>query len=246
MLNADNGATSAIKYEVVKNHALSKVKGVNKFYARVMASSKSLREVADTMVREGCKYEPGEVVAILEKFADVTTRLLQEGHSVNVGSLVHFRPSIRGTFESVDDSFSKADHRLVVTASIGSALRNAVANATVVRVTQVSFPEMSIVYNAITGTPNTLCPDGDLIVMGKRLTWDDEAEDEGFFTIVEGSKVRCEVYSLDKEKTSAFMHSKQFMMEGDEAQLIFSTRNTGNGELATFAYSTPIVYEPAE
>jgi hypothetical protein len=245
-LNVDNGSSAAIRYEVVKNFAQSKAKGVNIYNARVQAPTKSLREVADTMVREGCKYEPGEVVAILEKFANVTTRLLQEGNAINVGSLVRFRPSICGTFKSLDTGFSKADHRIIVKASVGTALRNVAATAPVERVTSLGLPELQKVYNAVTGKMNTMCSEGDIIVMGKRFIWNEEAEDEGFFTEVEGNVMKCEVFNLDKDNASAFMHTKQFMMEGDEAQLIFRTRNTSTGELAVFKYDVPLAFEAAE
>ncbi len=172
-LNVDNGAQAAIKYDVVKQAAISKVKGHDVWCARVSAPTKSLREVADTMVREGSKYDSAEVVSILEKFATVTARLLQEGNAINVGSLVYLRPSIRGTFPTQDAGFSKASNKVVITATIGSVLRNVAATAPVQRLSAIALPEIATVYNGLTGTHNTVGSQGPLVIMGKRFIWDE-------------------------------------------------------------------------
>jgi hypothetical protein len=243
ILNANNGDAAAVRYDVVKNCAQSKTLGRDVFCSRTSTRVKSLAEVADTMVREGSKYEANEVVAILEKFAKVTTRLLQEGYAVNVGSLVRFRPSIRGKFETVDEAFSKAKHRIVVRASVGSALRNVAATASVQRITAIPLPEITTVYNGLTGTLATLDTEGPLVVLGKRFTWDATAEDEGFFTEVNEVRQPCEIFSIDTARTSVFMNTSAVMGEGIQATLYFATRNTANGELATIRYALPLAYE---
>lgn len=243
ILNVDNGNAAAVRYDVVKNCAQSKTLGRDVFCSRTSTKVKSLTEVADTMVREGSKYETNEVVAILEKFAKVTTRFLQEGYAVNVGSLVRFRPSIRGKFETVDEAFSKAKHRIVVQASVGSALRNVAATASVQRITAIPLPVISTVYNGLTGTLATLDTEGPLVVLGKRFVWDTTAEDEGFFTEVNGVRQPCEVFSIDTARTSVFMNTSAVMGEGIQATLYFATRNTANGELATIRYALPLAYE---
>lgn len=245
ILNANNGDAVAVRYDVVKNCAQSKALGHDVFCSRTTTTVKSLAEVADTMVREGSKYEANEIVAILEKFATVATRLLQEGYAVNVGSLVRFRPSIRGKFETIDEAFSKAKHRIVVQASVGSALRNVAATASVQRITGVPLPEITAVYNGLTGTLATLDTEGSLVVLGKRFIWDTNAADEGFFTEVSGVRQPCEVFSIDTARTSAFMNTSAIMGEGVQATLYFATRNTANGELATIRYALPLAYEAA-
>ena len=49
MVNADNGDGVGIRYEVVKNHARSKLEAKEVYNAHVVANVKSLREVADAM-----------------------------------------------------------------------------------------------------------------------------------------------------------------------------------------------------
>lgn len=238
-----NGATAAIRYEVVKNYSQSKLLGRDVYCSKVQATPLSLATVADTMVREGCKYETNEVVSILEKFATVATRLLQEGNAINLGSLVRFRPSIRGKFESIDEAFSKDKHRIVVTASVGSALRNVASTAAVSRITTIPLPEINIAYNGLTGEPNTVASQGPLIVMGKHFIWNDAAEDEGFFTDAAGEYRACELTSLDAARQTAFLHIAHEIPEGTIVKLYFSTRNTSNGERAVIDYDLPITCE---
>lgn len=243
ILNPTNGTTAAIRYDVVKNYSQSKLQGRDVYCSKVQATPLSLATVADTMVREGCKYETNEVVSILEKFASVATRLLQEGNAINLGSLVRFRPSIRGKFETIDEAFSKAKHRIVVNASVGSALRNVAVSASVSRITAMPLPEIHTTYNGLTGNPNSVASQGPLIVMGKHFIWNEAAEDEGFFTDAAGEYRACELTSLDAARQTAFLHIVHELEAGATVKLYFSTRNTSNGERVVIDYDVPITCE---
>ena len=116
-LTAKNNPGHALRYEVVRNALYEKNRGERSYFARVHAEVKSLRELAETMVREGSKYKATEIFAILQDFTDLTIRLLQEGYAINVGSLVRFRPSIRGKFTSEEDVFTRGVHQIVVTSA---------------------------------------------------------------------------------------------------------------------------------
>lgn len=240
-LNPNNGDISAISYDVVKHEPLSRKENKEIFCARVFTPVKSLREVAETMEREGSKYRAVEIFSILEMFAEVVTRLLQEGYAVNVGSLVRFRPSIRGKFETQDEVFNRSRHRIVVTAAIGSALRDVAANAAVVRTLSIPLPELSMVYNGQNGEPETCVSDGLLIAMGKGFIWDDTAEDEGFFLNYAGQNLPCQIVSMDDKRETVFMIVPHTLNEGDEVELSFRTRHTASGNLAIVVYDRKIV-----
>ncbi|MBQ9694089.1 MAG: hypothetical protein IJV69_04960 [Kiritimatiellae bacterium] len=243
-LNIENGDTSAIRYNVVKNAVLEKSTGETSYYARVYASTKSLREVAETMVREGSKYSAYEVYTILESFAAVVTRLLQEGYAVNVGSLVHFRPSIVGKFKTEADSFTRGTHQIKVRANIGSSLRDVAATASVSRITAaIPLPEMQEVYNGVTGTLNTVCSESTLIVMGTSLIYNEDATDEGFFANLEGLEMRCQVIRMNATNTSAIVLMPHSLSPGNEVEFTFRTRHTTSGNLAIIQYEDMLMYE---
>lgn len=241
MLNIDNGEAAAINYAVVKNSALSKRENKNVFCARVTAAAKSLREVAETMVENGSKYSAVEIYAILEAFADVVARLLKKGCAVNVGSLVRFRPSIRGRFETEADAFNPSEHRIVVKASVGSALRNVAANASVLRASSLPLPVLTAVYNAQNGELNTCASEGVIVVMGKHFIWDSTATDEGFFAIYDGTELACTLISLDDNRMTAFLEMPHMLNPGDEVELCFRTRNTSSGNLTMVNYGSKVI-----
>ena len=246
MLNADNGDAVGIRYEVVKNHAQSKLKAVDVYNARVVAGVKSLREVADAMVLEGCKYETAEVLAILEKFAQVTARLLQKGHAVNVGSLVRFRPSIQGKFDAENDVFQRGAHRILVRACIGSALRDVAATVNVMRVTPaLPLPELLEVFNGATGNADCISNEMTFTVRGKAFVYDKDAADEGFFLNMDGQELRCPVIALDDGAGHALLMVPHQVAPGNELELTFRTRHTANGAMAIVGYPKPLVCEPA-
>ena len=245
-LNVENGDSAAIRYDVVKNALLEKSKGEVSYFARVHANTKSLREVAETMVREGSKYSAYEVYCILESFATVVTRLLQEGNAVNVGSLVRFRPSIQGKFEGEGDSFQRGTHRILVRASIGSALRNVAAGATVTRVAAaLPLPELLAVFNGATGNPDKVSNEMAFIVQGAHLAYDVDAADEGFFANLDGQTLRCPVVVMNDEDTNVVLMMPHQLAPGNEVELTFRTRHTTSGGLAIISYAKALTCEAA-
>ena len=245
-LNVENGDSAAIRYDVVKNSLLEKNKGEVSYCARIHAPTKSLREVADTMVREGSKYSAYEVYCILETFAEVVTRLLKEGNAVNVGSLVRFRPSILGKFAAESDNFQRGTHRIMVRACVGSALRNVAASAPVMRVSgAVPLPELLEVFNGATGNPDTVSNESAFIVKGKGFAYDTDAADEGFFVNSDGQALRCTVILMDDTDTNAVLMMPHQLAPGNEVELTFRTRHTTSGAMAIIAYPKPLVCEAA-
>lgn len=243
-LNIENGSRCALRYEVIKNALREKNAGEISYCARVYTTVKSLREIAETMVHEGSKYKAIELFAILQDFTDITTRLLQEGYAVNVGSLVRFRPSIQGKFTSEDDAFTRGRHRIVIRSSTGSILRDVAASATVERINKGETPPKLLnVFNCVTGTLNTVCSTGTLTISGKRLSWNPENPDEGFFTTLDDDTQRCELLHVNEEQTCAFIKIPHTLQEGDQITLTFRTRQVLNGPLRNIPYPDPLTYE---
>ena len=245
-LNIDNGDSSAIRYNLAKNAILEKSKGELSYYARVVANTKSLREVAETMVREGSKYSAYEVYCVLEFFTEVVTRLLKEGCAVNVGSLVRFRPRIQGKFASETDSFKRGVHRILVGASVGSALRNVAAAAPVSRVSAaVALPELLAVYNGATGHQDKVSNESTFIVKGANMVYDVNAADEGLFVNLDGQEPRCTVILMDEKPANAVLLMPHQIAPGNEVALSFRTRHTTSGGKAIISYGKTLVCEVA-
>lgn len=243
-LTAKNNPGHALRYEVVRNALYEKNRGERSYFARVHAEVKSLRELAETMVREGSKYKATEIFAILQDFTDLTIRLLQEGYAINVGSLVRFRPSIRGKFTSEEDVFTRGVHQIVVTSATGSVLRNIAANTVVERVNKSdTLPKLAAIHNTTTGRLNTLCHTKLLTVLGKRLTWDIDNPNEGFFATLGNDSRRCEVLHVNKLKTNVLIKVPQDFQVGDQFSISFHTQLTETDPHLNIPYPAPLTYE---
>lgn len=243
-LNAKNNPCYALRYEIVRNALHKKNFGETTYFARVHAEVKSLRELTETMVREGSKYKASEIFAILQDFTNLTIRLLQEGYAINVGSLVRFRPSIRGKFTSEEDVFTRGIHRIVVASATGSVLRNVAADALVERVNKSdTLPKLSTIHNATTGRMNTLSHTKLLTVLGKRLTWDIDDPNEGFFATLGNDSRRCEVLHANKQKTNVLIKVPQDLQVGDQISITFRTQLTETDPHLNIPYPTLLTYE---
>ena len=240
-VNYNAGVASAIRYDVVKNHAAKDARGNPIFNARVTAPAKSLKDVAETMAREGSKYRASEIYQILEHFTSVATNLVEDGNAVNVGSLFHIRPSIRGTFAGEDDAFQRSKQRIQIRTTVGANLRNAAVNAKVQRIGQVMVAEILTVTNAITQKENTLCPNGSLALKGKRLLFDTMAEDEGVFITVSGKAYKGKTLLVTKDAVMVEF-ADCAIGEGEMGSLVLKSRSY-TPTLHESAYATQVSYE---
>lgn len=115
------------------------------YAARAYIRSCGLMAIAEQMKREGSKYDPHEVVSILQQFFDVVIDRLKQGYSVNVGSMLHFRPSIKGSFAEKDEAFNSAKHQILVSVNEGRRLREALLNERAELVEMQVRPELTMV-----------------------------------------------------------------------------------------------------
>jgi hypothetical protein len=142
MLNETKNSNK-IRYRLVETPI--KKEGKVCYAARAVVQPMSLAQIAQQMVREGSKYAEHEIVGIAEQMMDVIIHQLRSGKSVNFGSVMRFRPSIKGRFESKEDAFDLKAHQLRVAVSAGSRLRDALEGVAVECVDEVKMPEIRAV-----------------------------------------------------------------------------------------------------
>jgi hypothetical protein len=239
-LNSTNGGADALQYSVVKNHGATKIKGVDVYNARVTTPTKSLLAVAETMQREGSKYQPHEIVGILTQFGDVVARLVNEGNAVNVGSLMKIRPTIKGSFSAEDDNYTEGSQRIVVKTTVGTLLRNVAAKANVRRIDGKTAPEILSVLDTKSGEENAISSEGFIIVTGKHFEWNATQDDEGFFIIVDGVEHKLNVVGDKANKTMVTLETNVSLTAGDEVTLIFRTAKDSAGDPDQYVYGTPL------
>lgn len=231
-----------VQYKVSRNAAASKVAGRDVFSARVIAKETySTKQLAERMVSEGCAVKATTIRLVLTEFADLIGKLMAEGRAVNIGGLVRFRPSVRGTFDSVDAAFNTAKNAIVVNASIGSRMRAAAALSGVKRLDDIEMPVLQLVIDRTTQKRDVITSEGAFNVAGEHLTWDAAAEDEGWFISYGGFETKCTPAADEQDPANAALTATQtFTAADEEIQLIFRTR-MGGEVLHQVIYANPLV-----
>jgi hypothetical protein len=123
--------------------AVPNPKGGHACYAgRAVMKKASLRTIAEQMEREGSKYAQYEILGIAEQMIDVIIDRLRHGETVDFGSMMRIRPSVKGRFESETDEFDTKRHVLEVVVTAGAQLRSALEGVAAEKVDAVVYPEI--------------------------------------------------------------------------------------------------------
>lgn len=224
-------AIESVNYHVVENAAASKAAGKPVYTGVVkVKETYNTSDVAKRMVSEGCPVKGTTVLLVLNEFADMLAKLTAEGRAVNINGVVRFAPAIRGTFASVDAPWSATANTLVVNACAGARLRNAAAMSSVVRTDRLAaLPTLERVVDLKTVRDGVISSEGSFFVMGSGLTWNADAEDEGFFLDVGSGEARCEGLESVQDPTCAALRTDLlFENSGEALLLVFRTRQGGN------------------
>ena len=150
------------------------VRGKQYYAARAEIHPASLKTIAQQMVREGSKYAEHEILGIAEQMMDVIIDNLRHGRSVNFGSVMRFRPTIKGAFTNKDEAFDSSKHQLLVSVSAGSRLRHALEGVTVEKVDAITTPELRDVEVTPSGETTFVQVNGRHLYceqLGKQAKW---------------------------------------------------------------------------
>ncbi len=172
----------AIHYALFENHVTA---DPDDYRAAVqIIETIDLEGIADAIVAGGTTYSKEDIIGIHGQITAQVEQHLAAGWGVTLGRLVVLKPGIRGTFTGVGDAFSTARHRIVVSASAGTALNAYVqANGTVQKdPTIVAAPTLAEFHDVTTDTTNDLITGNGLArVRGSRLNFNKQAADEGIY-----------------------------------------------------------------
>lgn len=225
-----NPAIESVNYHVIENAAASKAAGKPVYTGVVkVKETYNTSDVAKRMVAEGCPVKGSTVLLVLNEFADMLAKLTAEGRAVNINGLVRFAPAIRGTFASADAPWSDASNALVVNAFAGTRLRHAASGSSVVRTERaLPLPTLERVVDLKTVRDGVISSEGSFFVMGSGLTWNPDAEDEGFFLDAGAGEERCEgLESVQNPTCAALRTGLVFETPGEALILVFRTRQGG-------------------
>ena len=228
VLNSE-GDLKSVAYRLVRNEMASQKAGAETYVGQVeVKETYGLQDVAEQMVKEGCAVKKSTIRLVLSEFAEMVAGLVSAGRAVNIGGLVRFAPAVRGTFASEDAAWDPSKNKVVVNATVGSRLRTAAASSSVRRLDAVDLPTLEEVIDLSSQEHGKITSLGSFLVQGSKLSWNAEAEDEGFFVIYNTAETACEAVLADEDPTRVILRNKaEFASNDEEIGLVFRTRMGG-------------------
>ena len=122
----------------------------------------------------------------------------------------------------------------------GRVTGEAASASAVRRLDELVLPTLTELYDVATLQRDVLSSEGNFLVLGERLTWNPEREDEGFFISLLGAESRCTAVSDGTTPNRAILHCTQpFDSSGLEVELFFRTR-MGGETLRVVKYPNPL------
>lgn len=87
-----------------------------------------------------------------------------------------------------------------------------------------AMPTLTRVYDLTTQNEDEITTQGDVLVEGTNLTWDQDSADEGFWVARKGYETSCRVILADEDPTRVVIRIMEEFLEEDEARLLFRKR----------------------
>lgn len=234
-----------VEYRLVPNKMAAESERGDKYVAQVcVKETYCLDDVAKRMVAEGCAVKASTIRLVVDEFAQMVAQLVAEGRAVNVNGLVRFAPAIRGTFAEADSAWDAAKNAVVVNASVGSRMRGAASASAVLRVHDVTLPELTAVLDLASLEADRISSRANFLVTGTRLEWDREAEDEGFFLSYEGNVMACTFVNVTTDGRVILANPHTFLSDGHQVELFLRSR-LGGETLYQVKYGEPLLTKTA-
>ncbi len=200
----------AIQYALYKNNV---VENATDYVARVLqADSVGMDQVADQMIKNGCRMSKTWIIAIQGHITIAVGQLLEKGVRVDTG-LCSFRPVIKGRFKDSDNVFDESVNKLDVLARANPSVRKHVRdNVSLVKKTMpVVVPNITSFLDVESEQENTSITIGSIgKIKGSNLKLHRDAPAEGIFfhangkpeihaTVIQRTTSSCAVFQIPME-----------------------------------------------
>lgn len=229
---------SRIPYAVVREKQGAKRGGPASYAIRLLPrDTYSIRSIAERMACEGVPLKASVIHLVLCEFVNCIDTLISEGNVVELGDTCRFVPQISGSFPSHEAARTAArkTDEVKACATFSTSLRLGLTC-----VNRRRIPEILQVVDMATSRPDAITDQGCILVNGGRLTWDTEADDEGWFLLCDGAESKCTVIGETQDATSAVLGAEDgSVFSGEALELVLRTRSV-DGELLEFPYENAL------
>ena len=188
----------ALKFALFENHLTS---DRNDYMAVVQnLQSRTQEDVIDLMISRGSTVTKAETLSVFEEYTIALVQLLKEGYAINT-PIFNLSPSVKGVFNSPDQSFTPAVHSVKINITPGSRLRGIGTQVSVERVKGSSpQPDPEYLDDLGSGTRNDQLTPGNIAqVRGSRLKYDAGDPAQGIFLIAsDGTETKVNTVAHNK------------------------------------------------
>lgn len=232
----------SIRYKLVRNGAASKKAGHDVFSAAVLnKEAYGAQQIAERLASTGSLLSKSAIKFVIEELSDLIPTLIAEGRTVNLGNFVRFMPAIRGTFEDPDEPFNPQKHAVLVKTCSSRKMLKGLGPRPTNRLGRTPRPILTALFSMPTGDLNCVSSEGVFGVIGKNLSWNLKAADEGWFMVYNDLERKC-LFEEDPDEDSSLRLTAPFVFNapGEPLKLIFRTR-LGGSILRRVVYGSPLV-----
>lgn len=195
-----------INYTLVENHL---TEAPDDYVAQVQAiGTAELEDVIERIIDQGSTVTRADIISVLENYHSAVERMVLEGLGVNTPT-ANFKASVKGVFDGLDDMFDPSRHSVRAVVSAGKRYRKAIEERARLVKQETIKPKPSPLSFTDTnsGARDTiLTPGGMGQVLGHRLKFDPDDENQGVFLVpASGSETRVAVVGRNKPSDLMFM-----------------------------------------
>ncbi|MCB0212744.1 MAG: DUF4469 domain-containing protein [Anaerolineae bacterium] len=210
----------------------------------LIRETRTLDDVIDRMMQQGTTLTRQDIIAVLDLFFRTVMLLVLEGYSV-LTPLVNLGVSIKGVFNSQDDTLDKKRHEVKARVNANKVFKDIIKNQAQFQQQKPNRPMPQPIECIIpTSSDNsTLTPGGGMKLTGYNLQFDEADPAQGIFLVAE-----------DQTRTRV-----QFMLQNTARELIFLIPNPltpgpytlevkarfGNDNIRTGVLETPLAVPEA-
>ena len=194
-----------LKFALFENHLTINPKGYVAFVQDLQ--SKTQDDVIDMMIGRGSTVTRAEALSVIEEFSSVIVQMVKDGYAINT-PLFNFNPSIKGIFESTDQSFNPAVHSVKINITPGIRLREVIPQVTVEKVKGISpKPDIEYLDDLGSHTRNLQLTPGNIArIRGSRLKFDETDTAQGIFLItMNGAEIKVTTVANNKPSQLDFL-----------------------------------------
>ena len=175
---------------------------LGKYIAKTLANNNiTINELVDRVADAKTSLGQGDIRGVIETLCQVIEREVTTGNSVQLGGICQIRPSIKGTFDSINDGYNPERNSIEVAVAAGARLRKAVKdNAAVEKIGHSApLPDLAEFYDVGTQTVNEEISVGNIgQISGQDLSFDAADPEQGLFIVDDVNLTPMQISAIQK------------------------------------------------